>query len=268
MRETEIVLGIEHLWRELTAIYVLTITTDRFNQYNLPRLAAIHLLDGFAIELIDGETTQISVEWLQAISAEITVLLHDENATYFVLSIIGVQSSGKSTLLNTMYGCRLRTNLLLCTRGGYIQLIRCEDRSYNYVLLIDIEGVRSGSFQLRTDRFLHDNRLCTMAMMIAHKTIVMTTANQMIDMASILSMVRNATKQTGMEWRDPIFVERGAVVIGQDEIEINQHNMALKDILINAQVYDAQNFNFVVHHLPTNIGTENAIQYGCLVSEL
>jgi hypothetical protein len=41
----------------------------------------------------------------------------------FVLSVLGIQSSGKSTLLNTMFGLQFAVSAGRCTRGVFIQLI-------------------------------------------------------------------------------------------------------------------------------------------------
>jgi predicted GTPase len=41
---------------------------------------------------------------------------------------MGVQSSGKSTLLNTMFGIQMRTSVGQCTRGVNMQLLAVDGR--------------------------------------------------------------------------------------------------------------------------------------------
>ena len=61
---------------------------------------------------------------------------------------MGVQSSGKSTLLNTMFGVQLRTSVGQCTRGVNIQLLPVQGRpEYDYILLLDMEGTRSPEYR-------------------------------------------------------------------------------------------------------------------------
>jgi hypothetical protein len=52
-------LGLEHLWRELGHIFA----ADPKNQSNLPKLAMQHLLDGFPLEILDGDATIFHKEW-------------------------------------------------------------------------------------------------------------------------------------------------------------------------------------------------------------
>ncbi|CAK4784537.1 unnamed protein product, partial [Aphanomyces euteiches] len=111
----------------------------------LANLAAQHLLDGFPLEMMDGDAGAVNVVWIQGVLEALSDVLG--SATVLVLSILGIQSSGKSTLFNVMFGVRLQTGVGRCTRGVSMQLIKCEGHNeYEYILLLDTEGVRAPDF--------------------------------------------------------------------------------------------------------------------------
>ena len=61
-----------------------------------------------------------------------------------VLTIIGPQSSGKSTLLNFLFGCDFATSEGRCTRGVYGTYFRFSGSSSNAfdgIFVIDTEGL-------------------------------------------------------------------------------------------------------------------------------
>ena len=60
-----------------------------------------------------------------------------------VLSVIGPQSSGKSTLLNYMFGCKFVTSTGRCTRGVYGSLLELNKpiNKSKFLLILDTEGI-------------------------------------------------------------------------------------------------------------------------------
>ena len=67
-----------------------------------------------------------------------------------VISILGRQSCGKSSMLNTMFGCTLPNGAGQVTRGVYMQLVPAADPSSSgcdYLLILDTGGpaVRAAS---------------------------------------------------------------------------------------------------------------------------
>ncbi|KAH9146479.1 hypothetical protein LEN26_004954, partial [Aphanomyces euteiches] len=112
--------GLVHLWREISHIYAANPAKPPL----LANLAAQHLLDGFPLEMMDGDAGAVNVVWIQGVLEALSAVLG--SATVLVLSILGIQSSGKSTLFNVMFGVRLQTGAGRCTRGVSMQLIKCE----------------------------------------------------------------------------------------------------------------------------------------------
>ncbi|CAF0959109.1 unnamed protein product, partial [Didymodactylos carnosus] len=176
------IVGIEHLWRELCHLYA----TNTIKYATLPLLAAQHLIDGFTLELLDGDAGMLEPVWIKAVFGHVQKRLEelrkqaDSNSTaekpirICVLSIIGCQSSGKSTLLNLMFGTRLRTSAGQCTRGVNMQLIRVENRKekYDYILVLDTEGIRAPEYAGLQDSSWRDNRIATFAILPADVTII------------------------------------------------------------------------------------------------
>ena len=61
--------------------------------------------------------------------------------------LIPINSAGKSTLLNTMFGTQFRCGDGMCTRGINMQLVKSKySSSYDYILVLDTEGLRAPEF--------------------------------------------------------------------------------------------------------------------------
>ncbi|MCI4382340.1 hypothetical protein PGIGA_G00013710, partial [Pangasianodon gigas] len=112
-------LGIEHYMREMGQIYEAvsfgsTKISDKI--LNLPTLAAKMLLAGFPLELLDGDASNIPEKWVSDVLMELHRMV-GEKSRLLVLTVLGVQSTGKSTLLNTMFGVQFAVSSGRCTRG-------------------------------------------------------------------------------------------------------------------------------------------------------
>ena len=99
---------------------------------------------------------------------------------------MGVQSSGKSTLLNTMFGIQMKTGH--CTRGVNMQLLKVEGRQeYDYILLLDTEGTRSPQHQGMPDS---GNQMVTLSsILLADATIVVIPGENGAAIKEILPVV-------------------------------------------------------------------------------
>ena len=170
-------IGIENIWREI----ILNYESASLQNQDLPEMAAQYLMDGFVLELMDGDTGILCKKWtnklFQTLQRKLNELIGKE-AQVFVLSIMGTQSSGKSTLLNIMFGCKMRVSAGQCTKGIYIQLIKSEfDDRYDYVLILDTEGLRAPEFFGEQWSIWKDNRMATLAVLSADATII-TAVNE------------------------------------------------------------------------------------------
>ena len=160
--------GLEHIIRELAQLYQL----PGINPKEYAGAAAEMLLSGQPLELMDGDSSYIPLPWFNAVYAKLAQKTNKANI--FVISVLGMQSSGKSTLLNTMFGLEFRVSSGSCTRGAFACLIPVGDAlktesNIDYILVIDTEGLKgSGDPQLRE----RDNELATFATGVADVTIV------------------------------------------------------------------------------------------------
>jgi len=91
--------------------------------------------------------------------------VNESTKPLLVISVIGVQSSGKSTLLNYLFGCSFVTHSGRCTRGLFISLLETAD---NVVVILDTEGLLS--VEARDDVF--DKQVALMTMACSHLVIV------------------------------------------------------------------------------------------------
>lgn len=69
-------------------------------------------MDSQPFELIDGDSLKMPKEIIHQVFKPI-------NDRCLVVTILGPQSSGKSTLLNFLFGCDFATSEGRCTRGVY-----------------------------------------------------------------------------------------------------------------------------------------------------
>ena len=115
-------LGLEHFVREMGQIYEVHFHAN-FNggsmshlknvAKQLPHLAASMLLNGHPIEIMDGDSCNILLLWIEAVLKQVGKIVGDKKV--LVISVLGIQSSGKSTLLNTMFGLQVAVSVGTCT---------------------------------------------------------------------------------------------------------------------------------------------------------
>ena len=178
--------GLEHLLRELGQVYEAaaegklndedTSSHGILDYYvsNLPKAAAELLVEGYPLELMDGDAAHVPLQWVIAVIKEAASILHDPKL--FVLSVLGLQSTGKSTMLNTSFGLQFNVSAGRCTRGAFMQLLPLDHELKNrtkcsYVIIVDTEGLRAPELDpLKTQR--HDNELATFVIGLANMTLI------------------------------------------------------------------------------------------------
>ena len=120
------------------------------------------MIAGVPIELMDGDASYVPLKWVAAIFDKITEKVGDKRL--FVLSVLGLQSSGKSTLLNALFGLQFTVSAGRCTKGAYMQLLKVEETfteelGFDYVLVVDTEGLRAPELNNKSQKW--DNELAT-----------------------------------------------------------------------------------------------------------
>ncbi|CAD8175679.1 unnamed protein product [Paramecium pentaurelia] len=100
---------------------------------------------GEPFEFLNGDDFSIDFNFFHELREQ---LLNNENNKILFLSILGPQSSGKSTLLNRIFGCHFLTSMGRCTKGLYIYMLKISDREqfgglFDYIVLLDTEGLQN-----------------------------------------------------------------------------------------------------------------------------
>ncbi|XP_048748973.2 interferon-induced very large GTPase 1-like [Ostrea edulis] len=196
--------GLEHFFREMgqlyesffhcdTALQIRVSTNTKRIIDKIPHIAAKLLYWGHSLEIMDGDAASVPESWIKAVFKEIRSII-GEKKTLYVISVLGIQSSGKSTLLNTMFGLQFSVSAGRCTRGIYAQLIPVDKSQsslkFDYALVIDTEGLRAP--ELAGEKYNHDNELATLVIGLADVALINIKGETIADMQDVLQIVVHA----------------------------------------------------------------------------
>ena len=180
-------LGLEHFFREMAILFenamalrdkVASNDNDRVICQSLDKIldslanAMVEaLMDGTAIEIMDGDAVHVPSHWLSAVLNKVE---DHSKSKLLKISVLGAQSCGKSTLLNTVFGLNFPVSSGRCTRGAYMQLVKVDESlketlKCDYVAVIDSEGLMS---RTKTDDTDYDNELSTFIIGLSDLTLV------------------------------------------------------------------------------------------------
>ncbi|CAC5424342.1 unnamed protein product [Mytilus coruscus] len=188
--------GFEHLFRECGQLYEALRAKEDFEDCDqdkrmcdkLRQMAVDLLLMGYPIELMDGDVANVPMQWIKAVMGKLKETIG--NKKLLNLSVLGIQSSGKSTLLNTMFGLKFAVSAGRCTKGVYMQLVPVKRNRFDYIAVIDTEGLRA--MELGHQKHDHDNKLATFIIGIADATIINIKGENTTEMKDILQIAVHA----------------------------------------------------------------------------
>ncbi|XP_048402075.2 interferon-induced very large GTPase 1-like isoform X2 [Stegostoma tigrinum] len=194
-------LGVEHFMRELGQVYEISVTASNIRSerkmnrdaLQLPSVAAELLLEGFPLELVDGDVSNIPVQWVTAVLKEVAEKVGCASRVC-VVTVIGVQSTGKSTLLNMMFGLQFAVSSGRCTRGAYMQFLKVTGQLKNnlgcdFILVIDTEGLKAPELATLTNSYEHDNELATFVIGLSNLTLVNIGMENPTEVKDVLQIV-------------------------------------------------------------------------------
>lgn len=177
------ILGFEHFLSEFGQMYECyhnyrnpdeTFTGTLIDVKPLPRMAGELLLNGYPLEILNGYAHDIPIKWVRGVLSAVIDRVGDSRI--YVITIIGMQSTGKSTLLNSMFGIRVKEGAARCTRGMFLYFVPIDDElketlGCDFIAVIDMEGLKEHS---KLDRQLRkrNSELATLALCISDMTIV------------------------------------------------------------------------------------------------
>ncbi|XP_035280947.1 interferon-induced very large GTPase 1-like isoform X2 [Anguilla anguilla] len=193
----EVSFGLQHIMREVSQLYEAVNSVAKSEDFTdiqcldtLPRIGAQMLVAGYPLELMDGDVAHVPIDWIKAVFDKLIQKLGDKKV--FVLSVLGLQSSGKSTLLNTMFGLQLPVSAGRCTKGAFMQLLRVDEAmkeqlQFDFVLVVDTEGLRSLERSPETS-LVHDNELATFIIGVGNMTLINIMGENPCEMQDILQI--------------------------------------------------------------------------------
>ncbi|CAK6984031.1 interferon-induced very large GTPase 1-like [Scomber scombrus] len=221
-----------------------------------PELAAELMISGHPMELMDGDAGHVPLTWICSLLDEVIKKLGDKRV--FVLSVLGVQSSGKSTMLNAMFGLQFAVSAGRCTKGANMQLVKVseemkEDFKFDYFLVVDTEGLRA--FELEGNATLHhDNELATFVVGLGNMTLINIFGENPADMQDILQIVVQAFMRMKKVKLSPscVFVHQNVSDIGAAEKNMNGKRQLqekldqMAELAAKEEVCDAECFNDII----------------------
>uniref|UniRef100_F6QJ81 Interferon-induced very large GTPase 1-like n=1 Tax=Monodelphis domestica TaxID=13616 RepID=F6QJ81_MONDO len=194
--ETVSLFGIEHILREVGQIYeaLEEVSSQRHTVFfSLPQIAADLMVSGYPLELMDGDASYVPLKWVSAVFDRLIEKIGDKKL--FVLSVLGLQSTGKSTLLNAMFGLQFNVNAGRCTQGAYMQLVKVdetlqEEMGFDFVLVVDTEGLRAPELMNKSQN--RDNELATFVIGLGNLTLINIFGENPSEMQDVLQIAVQA----------------------------------------------------------------------------
>ena len=232
-------LGLEHFFREFAQIYeacadLQEITADKDK---LPGIMAELLVDGYPLEIMDGDVAYVPEVWVKAVLEKVQDRKRSPLRLY-VVSTLGVQSSGKS---NTMFNLHFPVSSSRCTRGAFLQLIKAPDSetNYDFLAVIDTEGLKSPEMMSLLRSYEHNNELATLVIGLSDVTIVNLAMQSTADMKDTLQVAVHAflrMKCVGQK-QACYFVHQNVPSIGATSENVQAHQNLIKQL--DAMTYRA-----------------------------
>ncbi|XP_045898405.1 up-regulator of cell proliferation-like, partial [Micropterus dolomieu] len=226
-------LGTEHFFREMGQIYEASVSLPKRHVshqqlQHLPKLCAELLLDGFPLELVDGDASNIPLRWVSDVLSQLNDLVSPKSKI-LVVTVLGVQSTGKSTLLNTMFGVQFAVSSGQCTRGAFMLLIRInedvkKELNCDFMVIIDTEGLKSPELAQLDNSHEHDNELATLVVGLSDITIINIAMENSTEMKDILQIVVHAFLRMKEVGKKP-----KCQFVHQNVSDVSAHDKNLRD---------------------------------------
>ena len=168
--------GMKHFMREFGQLYEFAVLSkqplsDIKSKQNLPKVMLDLILKGQAFTIMDVDAANVAKTWVKAVLGNLKEAIGPKKL--FVISLLGIESPGKSALCNALFGLQITASADRCTRGVFGQLVPVDKRRnlpYEYILIIDTEGLRAP--ELGLTHLDHDNKLATFVVGIGDVTLI------------------------------------------------------------------------------------------------
>ncbi|CAF4433682.1 unnamed protein product, partial [Rotaria sp. Silwood2] len=178
-------LSLEVLWRNAMICGIQQ--SDQLQNF-LYQQYGEYIRAGYPFEIVDGDNFYFHYNFLcYALS-----LFHEKKI--LVISVIGPQNSGKSTLLNYMFGTLFDVRDGRCTRGIYGSFVKSNRPDFDYIMLIDTEGLLG----VEREDLQYDRRIVLFCLAVSHLVIVNTAGEFNVPFQRMLSLCTDSLRQMGV----------------------------------------------------------------------
>ena len=151
------------------------------------------VLDGYPMQLLQGNPLEMAGAFLKDVIASLDID-SAERGEILVVSVIGAQRSGKSTLLNYLFGCGFSTRSGRGTKGLYVSYMRTSGGQRLLILdsegLLSIEGAGAGRDS--------DGQITIMAMACSHVVIINYKGEISSELKDLLEVGLNSMSHLGL----------------------------------------------------------------------
>ncbi|CAL9683988.1 unnamed protein product [Knipowitschia caucasica] len=258
-----LVLGLQHFLREMGLMYQLTHMTPSNSVQRFPSLAAELLLYGIPLEIMDGDASNIPVQWIGCVLAELRRRLPQEHLRTRVLTTLGPHKTRNPEVLSTIFNMRFYEDRNRCTRGIYL-LGLCvpanlqNDFKCDILLLLDVEGLCSGN---DTHFLVHDNEMATVATGLSDVLIENVASDSSSKFDNIFTVLVNALLRV----KDFAPMPVCQIVSHDDDINTILLSRQLNRVLENLQ---RNGIPYISKPTTCQISDPVSLQYGNAVMDL
>ncbi|XP_053114758.1 uncharacterized protein LOC128328740 [Hemicordylus capensis] len=171
-------------------------------QRHLPEVANDLSLEGFPVELMDRDASNIPLQQIVDILTTLNEKLRGRSKM-MVITLLGIQSTGRSTLLNTSFGPQFVVNR--CAFGTLTTHLRVPEKlqqeiGCDSILEIDTKGSEAVELAKVEDSCEHNSELSTLMTGLNDTTILnvaMENATKMMDILQTVVHAFRRMKKTG-----------------------------------------------------------------------
>lgn len=176
----------------------------------LPKIMAGLFLKMYPMEILNGDHLTVPQVWLERVIHHVTLdeQLVSSNPKISVVSVMGLQSSGKSTFLNSLFRLSLSTKDDKCTRGSNAIMLKVDARTSgggsqafvpDYIVLVDTEGLKSPETTMTTSKGasldFKDHRMILFNLGVSNLSIVNSMSEFKSEMVDVLKSMTHSLFQ-------------------------------------------------------------------------
>lgn len=133
---------------------------------------------GFPFHLLRGRPLRCHSELIKKC---LTFIQKATDKPPFVITVIGAQSSAKSSLLNVTFGSNFRVSAGRCTIGMYLSIVHWKSHT---VFILDTEGLLS----LEESGSIFDNQMVSLATLCSHLVLINHKGDLSADLEHLIGM--------------------------------------------------------------------------------